>query len=533
VRWTAVASTVLALGALAAEPAVGARTTDRYAATHGRAVARWPLELVLGAGGRVHFRSDRFTPPPQPPPPAPAAHPSAGVEAHAAKAQRSFTKALRLLRSGGAIGAAAYDSYLSDYQGVRHSLTKLRGTRRAELGAVVANLEAIAARGQLTASRLPALMLTLERNRQWWTTGPLLASGQYVSFPGSLTVWEYYPGQGIELQWLANFGKANGYYLSGTHDAQLGALLDELVPLAAQRAGGIAWEYEFRFDGGAPPWVSGLSQGTAIQALARAAVRLDRPDYLAAARSALGIFEMPAPQGVRAATAAGAHYLEYSFAPRERILNGFIQALVGLYDFASLASDPLGWTLFEAGDAEARLEVPSYDTGAWSLYDQTSESNLNYHELVTGFLGNLCQRTQQGVPGEQTATSGGGAPASPQAAPPGDQIYCVTAQRFGAYLHEPPSMAFAPPPRSARARRPLRIAFTLSKISSVTLTIAGAKGAIAARTLLLGHGARSLKWIPAKPGSYVVKLRATDLAGNTASVSERLLIGAPKPPKRG
>ena len=37
-----------------------------------------------------------------------------------------------------------------------------------------------------------------------------------------------------------------------------------------------------------------------------------------------------------------------------RILNGFIQSLVGLYDYTMLTHDPLGQKLFEAGDAEAR-----------------------------------------------------------------------------------------------------------------------------------------------------------------------------------
>ena len=87
---------------------------------------------------------------------------------------------------------------------------KLSGRRRLELGAVVSTLEGIAARGGLTASRLGPLWMTLERNRQWWTTAPLPAYGQRVGFEGSELIWQYYPGQGIQLQALANFGKLNG-----------------------------------------------------------------------------------------------------------------------------------------------------------------------------------------------------------------------------------------------------------------------------------------------------------------------------------
>ena len=96
------------------------------------------------------------------------------------------------------------------------------------------NVQAMAASGYFIASRLPVIFLTLERNRQWWTTEPLLSSGTRVSFPGSKIVWEYYAGQGIEIQWLGTFGEANGYYLSGHENANLHQLLGEVLPLATQ-----------------------------------------------------------------------------------------------------------------------------------------------------------------------------------------------------------------------------------------------------------------------------------------------------------
>ena len=141
---------------------------------------------------------------------------------------------------------------------------------------------------------------------------------------------------------------------SGTHDDDLRTLLDAALGLAAQRAGGIAFEYLFDFDRGRPPWVSGLAQGTGVQALSRAAVRLNEPRYFESARSALGIFRTAPPSGVRVATPAGAHYLIYSFAPGLRVLNGFTQAVNGLHDFALLANDAEGRALFGAGEAQLR-----------------------------------------------------------------------------------------------------------------------------------------------------------------------------------
>ncbi len=303
---------------------------------------------------------------------------------------------LASLKSSGAITEASYARYAGAYVAAQSSLHKLSGTRRAELQSVMANTQQMAAANELTPSRLPVVMLTLERNRQWWTTEPLIASRERVSFPGSKIVWEYYAGQGIQIQWLGTFGEANGYYLSGHENESLRQLLGEVLPLATDRAGGIAWEYMFHFDGGAPPWTSGLSQGTALQVLARAWSRFKEQAYLTAAQQALGIFETPPPAGVQVKTPAGAEYAEYSYAPSDRILNGFIQADVGLYDYTSITHDPLGLRLFEEGDAQARAQTPGYDTGGWSMYDQHGESDLSYHELLTEFSATPVRTHAQG-----------------------------------------------------------------------------------------------------------------------------------------
>ncbi len=415
-----------------------------------------------------------------------------------------------LLHSGG-IEAATYSQDLAIYVGAKHSVANLSGTRRSELQAVLSTTQALAASRQLIPSRLPIVFLTLERNRQWWTTEPLLGASQRISFPDSEIVWEHYAGQGLQIQWLGTFGEGNGYYLAH-ENTHLRQLLAEVIPLATARAGGIAWEYMFSFDGGAPPWTSGLSQGTAIQVLARAYSRYHEAAFLTAAQQALGIFRTPPPQGVRVAAANGAAlYAQYSFAPSDRILNGFIQSLVGLYDYTSLTKDPLGQTLFEAGDAEARVLVPRYDTGAWSLYDQFGESNLNYHELLTEFLQHLCERTTKGLPL--------GAP-TPLTA---DGIYCTTAQRFTADLTTAPVVSLLS--TTLRTGTRAGVTVSLSKISSVRLTIRrGAKVVWTVAATVPGGHPKLLWPTPKTPGSYAVTLTATDLAGNTASASGTLTL---------
>ena len=221
----------------------------------------------------------------------------------------------------------------------------------------------------------------------------------------------------------------------------------------------------------------------------------------------------PPPQGVRVDAADGAAlYAQYSFAPSDRILNGFIQSLVGLYDYTSITKDPLGLALFEAGDAEARALVPRYDTGAWSMYDQYGESNLNYHELLTEFLQHLCERTSKGPPL---------GPPMPLTA---DGIYCTTAQRFTADLSTPPVVSLL----SSTLRTGTRagVTLSLSKISD------GEAHRSAAARRWCGRWRRRSGAVIRNccgrrrhaTGSYTVTLDATDLAGNTASASGTLTL---------
>jgi hypothetical protein len=469
----------------------------------------------------------------------------------------SGVAALASLQRGGAITPASYQQDRSAYVAAVNSLKRLSGTRRTELGGVLGNMRAIAAGGGFIPSRLPALFLTLERNRTWWTTGPLLASRVRVSFSGSKLVWEYYPGQGIEIQWLGTFGEGNGFY-SGGQNTNLKQLISEIIPLATKRAGGIAWEYMFQFDGGLPPWTSGLSQGTALQVLSRAWSRFKEPAVLSAAQEALGIFKIAPPNGVRVVSSIGAHYLEYTYAPSDRILNGEIQALVGLYDYTSITKDPTGLKLFEAGDAEERVRTPLYDTGAWSMYDQLGESDLSYHELLTEFLQHLCERTRKGEPTTAPApapaptptttttptptpggtaggtTETGGASAarytaqstSTTATSPaigGDAVYCATAESFTADLHTPPviSLLTTKLPTSARAG----VQLSLSKVATVHLTVRGGSKVLWSNSATVERGKPKLLWpTPAKGDVYAVKLTATDLAGNSATTSGTITV---------
>ena len=382
--------------------------------------------VVLGRDGHISRQNDPFLAL-SPVTPVPAVSPRARSARRGPKARvadRNVRTELARLHRVLAISNAAYRRYLGSFNAALSAVKRLAGTRALELEAVIENLHNIAAAGLLTPSRLPALFLTLDRNRRWWTTGPLLSSGQRVQFAGSQLVWEYYPGQGIELQVLGSFGPIDSLYQGGpTNYHRIQALLAELIPLASHRAGGLVWEYYFDFDGGVPPWTSAMSQGTAIQALTEASEAFHDKSYLELARRGLSIFHQSPPVGVSVRTRLGRRYLLYSFAPGAAVINGFLQALIGLYDYAKVSGNPEASRLFKAGDVEARAELPSYDTGSWSLYEPGQEDTLDYHILVTGFLEQLCSRTHE-------------------------KVYCTTAAHFQAYLKNPPAFT-----QLTRARR--------------------------------------------------------------------------------
>jgi hypothetical protein len=405
---------------------------------------------------------------------------------------------LRSLRDRGDLDADAYRDRLAVYEQAAAAWRRLSGTRRREMQGVLQNLNSMAARGELTASRVPAVWTILDRNREWWTNGPLIRSGERVRFTGSKLIFEYYPGQGIQLHPLANFGRANGYW-SGGFEPSLQQMLDELQPLAARRGGALVWEYYFSFGGGRPPWVSAMAQGAAIQAFARGAERLGEPSYMETARAGLRIYELRPPVGVRVPTRAGAHYLIYSFAPGLRVLNAFAYSLVGLFDVARLSGDARARTLFDAGDRQGKVETPDYDTGAWSLYSlDGAEANLNYQTLARDFLRELCTRTKAGV-------------------------YCATATHFTNYLRTPPRITLLT--RSAAAGSSVPVTFRVSKISRVGMEIRRGGAPVYSTSATVGYGRRVYPWFASSiPGTYAVRFTATDLAGNRSVTNGTLRL---------
>ena len=379
----------------------------------------------------------------------------------------------------------------------QRALRKLAGARDTQLRYVAGSVEALALSRRLTPTRMPVAFLQLERNRQYWLRLPYPGAGDQISFRGSQILFQYFPGEGLQLHPLSTFKKANhmyGFCNSGQPSCDEGALrrlLDEMTKLAVQRGRRfIAWEYLFYFGGGGgyPPWMSGMAQATGIQALGRAAVLLDEPSYAETARRALGAFETPPPRGVRTTgPGGGVHYLQYSNSPRLYIFNAFLQSLIGLHDFGKLASDERATRLFRAAEPEAREEIPLSDVGDWSRYSYAgAESTHEYHELLREFLASMCTRRL-------------------------GRIYCQYAERYRGYQVDPPVLTYRGP-EFATEDEATTIRFHVTKLSAVELKITRADGRVVRSGLAtFPDGPGAFTWIPRGPGVYDVSLAAKEL----------------------
>jgi phage tail protein X len=466
--------------------------------------------LVL-KDGRVHVRQERFAGPSELPR---AGHAKrhrhaarrhhrrrdvAHAASHRAPRGRATRQALDALLAAGVIGQATRDAHQATLRAALRLYKKTDGARHVQMSAVIDNADRIAASGQLIPSRLNAVFATLAANTEWWSDGPLLRNGQRVQLEGSPLVWQYYTNQGIQLQMLANWGKANGFWMS-KKPKSLRTMVNALIPLATDRGGWQTWDYYFRWADGEPPWTSSISQGTAVQALARAGQMLSDNNFIGNALGGLAAFEQPAPNGVRVDTPDGPFYVIYSFDSGELVLNAHAQALVGLFDVAQITGDPRARGLFDAGSATLQAVLPSYDTGKWSMYDTNHESDLSYHKLVTGFLSNLCKRTAV-------------------------RAYCDTAARFESYLDMPPVISAASSMR-IRTGAPGRLPFELDKISRAAVTVRSRRTGEVVYSIgtVLGRGPHYFGWPrPAGPGLYDIEFTATDLAGNRAEPVEATL----------
>ncbi len=153
------------------------------------------------------------------------------------------------------------------------------------------------------------------------------------------------------------------------------------------------WEYR---DTLKAPWYSALAQGQGISVLVRAHKEAtDRsvgPEnsekYLEAAQRALACFSKPVSEGGIAFTdeRGDLWFEEYIVSPPTHILNGFIWAAWGVYDYFLATQDAAARELFSRAVETLLHDLDRYDLGFWSLYEQ---SGTRLPMVASGFYHRL------------------------------------------------------------------------------------------------------------------------------------------------
>lgn len=124
------------------------------------------------------------------------------------------------------------------------------------------------------------------------------------------------------------------------------------------------------------PWYSALSQGNGISLLSRLYNETKDEKYLNAAAEAFKamLIEMK-DGGVKYIDNNGDIWIEeYMVFPPTHVLNGFVWALWGVWDYYLLTKDSNALKLFSDCLKTMTKNLPNYDIGFWSLYDLSKQS---------------------------------------------------------------------------------------------------------------------------------------------------------------
>lgn len=173
---------------------------------------------------------------------------------------------------------------------------------------------------------------------------------------------------------------AYGRYLSGGATEPIVAAAERLLSMQDSR-GAFLYEFTYRHYTAVEPykpgWVSGMAQGVALSALARAYLVTQDARYLEAGNRALAFLNTPKGQGGPRTNMAALDpsltdfifFFEYPTEPDVYTLNGFMFTLLGLYDWQEVAKSDDARKLLDEGLRTLKHILPYYDLGALSSYD--------------------------------------------------------------------------------------------------------------------------------------------------------------------
>lgn len=167
---------------------------------------------------------------------------------------------------------------------------------------------------------------------------------------------------------------------------------DWLVDNLEQNKKGL-WVWNHKFDWEyyqilKAPWYSALAQGQGISLLVRAFIEEKEDKYLAVSVKAFETLTKEIREGgVLFVDKDGNYWLEeYLVNPPSHVLNGFIWAIWGIYDYFLITREKKAFALYQNYLKTIRKNLHRYDTGFWSLYDLANNrlktiASSFYHQL--------------------------------------------------------------------------------------------------------------------------------------------------------
>ncbi|NQT81553.1 hypothetical protein HQ563_00900 [bacterium] len=150
---------------------------------------------------------------------------------------------------------------------------------------------------------------------------------------------------------------------------------DWLVANLEENSAGLwVWNYHFDWDYRTllkAPWYSALAQGLGLSLLVRAHRETDRSAYLEAAERSFETFLKTTDEGgVSYIDGKGYTWLEEAVIdPPTHVLNGFVWAMWGVYDYYLYTRSREAERLFAETVRTLKDNLHRFDVGFWSLYE--------------------------------------------------------------------------------------------------------------------------------------------------------------------
>ncbi|MBC7645145.1 MAG: hypothetical protein H7123_08460, partial [Thermoleophilia bacterium] len=404
-------------------------------------------------------------------------------------------------------------AWLNDWASSARAQRKLGGSKGAQVAGARGIVTNLARRHQLWPDRLALVMAGVHATTDVMLHRGYPAREARIKLTGDAATYGFYPGYGVQLQPLFTFAEGNQLANAGNLVGAT-AIADRMLDFDTSKPHYRAWEYAFPWQGTELPWISGMTQATAMQFYSHMWNLTAKDDYLVTAKAAMpGFLRTASQKGVKTYDGSGRWFLLYPFNPDQRILNGHLQALIGLSDYAEWSGDTRATSLVQDGIAAVTPLLGKFDTGAWSRYQYDQEADLGYHDLMTTQFNKLSNRI--------VATD-----------PTTSQIFRDYGTRFGQYRVTAPQTSVSATTSGALYpiidgfRDTVSTSFFIDKRSTVVISVVDANETVV-RTYRdsYARGTYPFAWDGhtsghriAPAGIYHLRIRATDIAANRSTM---------------